>query len=73
MKLGAEVGYQIRFEDYTSRGTKISFVTEGILLRWFQNDPSLQGIDAVVFDEFGRVIAPGARIGTATSPSSLPA
>ncbi|HVK57557.1 MAG TPA: helicase, partial [Candidatus Kapabacteria bacterium] len=25
-KLGAEVGYQIRFEDYTSRGTKISFV-----------------------------------------------
>ena len=51
-KLGAEVGYQIRFEDYTSRGTKISFVTEGILLRWLQDDPFLQGIDAVVFDEF---------------------
>ncbi|MGZ8900082.1 MAG: ATP-dependent helicase HrpB [Limisphaerales bacterium] len=51
-KLGAEVGYQIRFEDYTSRGTKISFVTEGILLRWLQDDQSLQGIDAVVFDEF---------------------
>jgi ATP-dependent helicase HrpB len=50
--LGAEVGYQIRFEDFTSRGTKISFVTEGILLRWLQDDPSLSGIDAVVFDEF---------------------
>lgn len=50
--LGAEVGYQIRFEDYTSRGTKISFVTEGILLRWLQDDQSLEGIDAVVFDEF---------------------
>src|SRR5687768_992689 len=51
-KLGGEVGYQIRFEDYTSRGTKISFITEGILLRWLQDDPSLGGIDAIVFDEF---------------------
>ena len=32
--LGAEVGYQIRFEDQTSLGTRICFVTEGILLRW---------------------------------------
>src|ERR1044071_1979094 len=32
VKLGAEVGYQIRFEDRTSVGTKICFVTEGILL-----------------------------------------
>lgn len=31
--LGAEVGYQIRFEDRTSLGTRICFVTEGILLR----------------------------------------
>src|SRR5687768_188390 len=51
-KLGGEVGYQIRFEDYTSRGTKISFVTEGILLRWLQDDATLAGIDAVIFDEF---------------------
>lgn len=50
--LGQEVGYQIRFEDYTSRGTKISFVTEGILLRWLQDDAALKGIDAVIFDEF---------------------
>jgi ATP-dependent helicase HrpB len=51
-RLGGEVGYQIRFADQTSRGTKISFVTEGILLRWLQDDPELKGIDAVIFDEF---------------------
>src|ERR1043165_5407937 len=40
-KLGAEVGYQIRFEDKTSLGPKICYVTEGILLRWLQSDPAL--------------------------------
>jgi len=52
VKLGAEVGYQIRFEDRTSLGTRICFVTEGILLRWLQEDPHLGGIDAILFDEF---------------------
>lgn len=51
-KLGAEVGYQIRFDDHTSVGTRICFVTEGILLRWLQDDLSLSKIGAVVFDEF---------------------
>ena len=51
-KLGDEVGYQIRFEDATSQGTRIRFVTEGILLRWLQDDRELAGIDAIVFDEF---------------------
>src|SRR5436190_13935585 len=32
-RLGEEVGYQIRFDDQTSLGTRICFVTEGILLR----------------------------------------
>src|SRR5580658_7711484 len=50
--LGGEVGYQIRFEDRTSLGTRICFVTEGILLRWLQDDPALQDIGAVLFDEF---------------------
>jgi len=52
VQLGAEVGYQIRFEDRTSLGTRICFVTEGILLRWLQDDPTLQDISAVLFDEF---------------------
>jgi len=50
--LGAEVGYQIRFDDHTSVGTRICFVTEGILLRWLQDDRTLAHIGAVVFDEF---------------------
>ena len=41
VKLGGEVGYQIRFDDRTSLGTRICFVTEGILLRWLQDDPDL--------------------------------
>ena len=51
-KPGAEVGYQIRFDDHTSPGTRICFVTEGILLRWLQDDRSLANVGAVVFDEF---------------------
>jgi ATP-dependent helicase HrpB len=51
-RLGAEVGYQIRFDDHTSVGTRICFVTEGILLRWLQDDRSLSKIGVVVFDEF---------------------
>jgi ATP-dependent helicase HrpB len=52
VKLGAEVGYQIRFEDRTSLGTKICFVTEGILLRWLQDDPNLGDVGVILFDEF---------------------
>ena len=51
-KLGAEVGYQIRFDDHTSVGTRICFVTEGILLRWLQDDRTLAKVGAVIFDEF---------------------
>jgi len=51
-KLGAEVGYQIRFDDQTSLGTRICFVTEGILLRWLQDDRSLADVAVVLFDEF---------------------
>src|SRR5437762_7105636 len=50
--LGGEVGYQIRFDDQTSPGTRISYVTEGILLRWLQDDPTLSDVAVVLFDEF---------------------
>ncbi len=50
--LGQEVGYQIRFEDHTSLGTRICFVTEGILLRWLQDDRSLKDVGMILFDEF---------------------
>jgi ATP-dependent helicase HrpB len=50
--LGGEVGYQIRFDDQTSLGTRICFVTEGILLRWLQEDRTLPDIGIILFDEF---------------------
>ena len=51
-KLGAEVGYQIRFERVESAETRIKFVTEALLLRQMAADPQLKGVGAVVFDEF---------------------
>ena len=51
-RLGDEVGYQIRFDDQTSLGTRICFVTEGILLRWLQDDPTLADVAVILFDEF---------------------
>lgn len=50
--LGGEVGYQVRFEDHIARHTRLCFVTEGILLRWLQVDPTLSDVGIVVFDEF---------------------
>src|SRR5437667_5195947 len=51
-RLGAEVGYQIRFDDHTSVGTRISYITEGILLRWLQDNRTLSDVGVVLFDEF---------------------
>ncbi len=52
VQLGQEVGYQIRFEDHTSLGTRICFITEGILLRWLQDDRALKDVGIILFDEF---------------------
>ena len=51
-RIGGEVGYQVRFDDQINLGTRICFITEGILLRWFQDDPSLHDVGVIVFDEF---------------------
>ena len=51
VKLGGEVGYQIRFERVESAETRIKFVTEALLLRQMASDPQLRGVGAVVFDE----------------------
>ena len=50
--VGQTVGYRIRGEAKTSKSTRIEVVTEGILTRMLQSDPSLEGIGAVIFDEF---------------------
>ena len=51
-QVGQTVGYRVRQESRVSSRTKIVVVTEGILLRQLQNDPLLQGIAGVCFDEF---------------------
>ncbi len=51
-KIGEEVGYRIRFERKESRKTRILVVTEGMLVAMLQQDPFLEGIKTLVFDEF---------------------
>ena len=49
--IGEEVGYQVRFDDHTTEGTRINFMTDGILLRKIQEDPLLQEYSVVMVDE----------------------
>lgn len=51
-KVGARVGYQIRFEKKISAATRIEVVTEGLLTRRLQADAELPGVGLVIFDEF---------------------
>jgi len=51
-EVGGTVGYRIRFENRTSARTRIEVVTEGILTRMIQDDPLLDGVGAILFDEF---------------------
>lgn len=49
--LGGFVGYQVRFDDRTSRDTRIKFMTDGILLAETQGDPDLGRYGALILDE----------------------
>ncbi len=49
--VGDEVGYRVRFENRTSKATRLIFVTEGVFVRRLVDDPELRGVDAVIFDE----------------------
>ncbi|WP_321395414.1 ATP-dependent helicase HrpB [Emcibacter sp.] len=51
-EIGQTVGYRVRLESRISRDSRIEVVTEGILTRYLQDDPSLEGISMILFDEF---------------------
>ena len=51
-RVGDTVGYRIRFENKVSSRTRVEVVTEGILTRMIQDDPTLDGIGMLIFDEF---------------------
>ncbi|HWL20511.1 MAG TPA: ATP-dependent helicase HrpB [Bradyrhizobium sp.] len=51
-RAGETVGYRVRFGSKVSRATRIEVVTEGIFSRQILGDPELDGVAAVLFDEF---------------------
>lgn len=51
-KVGETIGYQVKMDSVQSNKTKILIVTEGILTRKLQSDPSLEDVALIIFDEF---------------------
>ena len=49
---GETVGYRMRLDTNVSKDTRIEVITEGILTRMLQDDPSLEDVGLVIFDEF---------------------
>ncbi len=50
--VGRTAGYRVRFESRASSATRVEVLTEGILTRMISDDPTLDGVSAVIFDEF---------------------
>ncbi len=51
-RTGATIGYRVRNDSRTSDATRLEIVTEGILTRMIQEDPSLESVGMIIFDEF---------------------
>ena len=51
-KVGQRVGLRMRSDTRVSKETQLTVVTEGVLTRLLQEDPTLDGIGLVIFDEF---------------------
>ena len=50
--LGATVGFRVRLESRVSAATRLEVVTEGVFARMILDDPGLEGVGLVIFDEF---------------------
>ena len=50
--VGATIGWRMRGDTRISAATRIEVVTEGVLTRMLLDDPTLDGIGAILFDEF---------------------
>eukprot|EP00041_Stephanoeca_diplocostata_P026274 m.705161 g.705161 ORF g.705161 m.705161 type:complete len:710 (+) comp22925_c0_seq3:145-2274(+) len=51
VSLGEQVGYNIRFEDCTSKSTILKYMTDGMLLREAMTDPLLERYSVIILDE----------------------
>ena len=49
--VGQRIGYSVRFEKVISSQTQLEVLTEGLLTRRLQDDPTLDGIACIIFDE----------------------
>ena len=49
---GQTVGYRMRLDTKVGRDTRIEVITEGVMTRMLQEDPSLEEVGLVIFDEF---------------------
>ncbi|MGH8256596.1 MAG: DEAD/DEAH box helicase, partial [Steroidobacteraceae bacterium] len=50
--VGATVGYRMRLDTRVSAATRIEVITEGVLTRVLQEDPALEGVAWLIFDEY---------------------
>lgn len=50
--IGETCGYRVRFDSRIGPRTRIEVVTDGLFTRMIQDDPGLEGVAAVLFDEF---------------------
>ncbi|MDB5483530.1 MAG: hrpB, partial [Caulobacteraceae bacterium] len=50
--VGVTVGYRVRLDSRVSAATRLEIVTEGVFTRMILDDPGLEGVAGVLFDEF---------------------
>lgn len=50
--VGKTVGYRVRGDSRVSRDTRLEVLTQGILTRMLQDDPTLEGVAGIIFDEY---------------------
>jgi len=51
-KPGGRIGYRMRQDNQVGKHTRLEIITEGVLLRLLQTDPSLEGVHTIIFEEF---------------------
>ncbi len=51
-QVGETVGYRVRLDTRVGPRTRVEVITEGVLTRMLQEDPALEGVGLVIFDEF---------------------
>ena len=51
-QVGETVGYRMRGDSQAGRKTRLEVVTQGVLIRMLQDDPLLEGVAGIIFDEF---------------------